>query len=121
MTHSANRPPAVTQARVAVRIPESVRPRLTRLARRGAEVCRKHGAMLLAEISTGLEVALLEIAASEQRATSAESRARRAEHDLAEARATIRQMKIDLAERAAEDFECATATRPSHGLIERCR
>lgn len=114
--------PGVTQVRIAVtRIPESVRPRLRRLAQRGAEVCRKHGAGLLAEISTALELALGDMAASEGRATNAEGRARRAEQELADARVTIRALQVELATRAADEFEAPTLTKEAPALIERCR
>lgn len=115
--------PTVTQVRVApTRLPQDVRSRLTRLARRGAEVCSKHGAGLLAEICTALEIALLDLASAELRATNAERRARRAEGDLAKATATIRELRADIAERARLEFaEESTTTREDPALIAKCR
>jgi len=84
----------VTKARVLpTRIPPHVRPRLTRLARRGHEVCRKHGAKLLAEISMALEVALVDLAGNEARASDAERRARRAELELGHAKHRILELE----------------------------
>lgn len=114
--------PTVTQVRVApTRIPQEVRSRLTRLARRGAEVCNKHGAELLAEICTALEIALLDLASAELRATNAERRARRAESDLAQATAQIRMLQADLAERIRAEFEEPTRTRERAELVAECR
>lgn len=113
--------PAVTQVRVAItRIPEEHRPRLTRLARRGAEVCRKHGAKLLAEISLALEIALMDLAGAELRAANAEFRARRAERDLASAIQRIAQLKIRSKVKEFDDGQ-TTATRSDPDLIAKCR
>lgn len=118
-----------TQVRIApTRIPEHARVRLARLARRGAEVCGRHGAPLLAEMAQALEIALLDIASGELRAGNAESRARRAERDLAAAcaelrvaRATIAELQVDLASRVHAEFSEPTAARPAPELIARCR
>lgn len=111
-----------TQVRVApTRLPERVRPRLARLARRGAEVCTQHGAGLLGEICYTLEIALLDLASAELRASNAELRARRAERDLAAAQSELRALQAAIA-RAAEFAEQPTLAREAPApLVARCR
>jgi hypothetical protein len=128
--------PSVTQVRVlASRLPEPVRQRLRKLARRGGEVCSRHGAPLLAEVCAGLSVALVDLASAELRATSAEARARRAEHDAKAAKAVIRSLERDLADAlrsvrataidpaSATEFAEPAPTAVGHVplLIARCR
>lgn len=114
--------PSPTLVRVApTRLPDHVRPRLARLARRGAEVCSKAGARLLTEISMALEIALLDLAGAELRATNAETRARRAERELGQARATIIDLQQDLATRVHSEFQEPTAARSDPDLLARCR
>lgn len=126
---------AHTQVRVApTRIPPGIRPRLAQLAARGCEVFRRHSAAmrsidreararradLLGEMCSSLELALLDVASSELRAENAESRARRAEQDLAIARKTIIALQADIA-RAAEFTDQPTAAREAPALVARSR
>lgn len=93
MTDRSDRP-GVTRTRVAInRLPPEHRPRLVRLARRAHQVCRSHGAKLLAEVSLALEVAILDLEGAELRAGNAERRARGSEAALGVARARIVELE----------------------------
>jgi hypothetical protein len=85
------------------------RGRLLRLAQRGAEVCHKHRAVLLALISDTAAAALVELEIAEARATVAE-------RSLAAAQVRIDALKRQLRE---ESFEDPTVTRsvPEQTLI----
>lgn len=114
----------VTKVRVlATRIPLDVRPRLARLAKRGFEVCRQHGAKLQSEAFYALGVALVDLAATELRAEGAEARARRAERDLAEARRLVAALERDIADRELAGFaaEVPTRVQGSNLLLEVCK
>lgn len=118
------------------RLPASVRPRLMKLARRGADVCRKYGAKLLAEISLGLEVALLDLQVAEQRAKAAEKERQTVITELGEARARIYELEVFIEQRTIEHRDTGeftvpnefatgvaenTAVRDSSALIQQCK
>lgn len=86
--------PVVTEVRVApTRLPPERRPRLRRLARRGAEIFARYGAPLQKEMAVALEIALLDLEAAETRAKSAERRARESEKLYGEARARCKELE----------------------------
>lgn len=118
--------PQVTQVKVIpTRLPTHMRPRLARLARRGSEVCRKHGAALLAEISIALEVALVDLAGAELRERNASDRMRAAELEVGKLRTRIKELeqnaKRELGEAKARIIElerCLLDERPRDFLDE---
>ncbi len=73
---------------------------------------RARRALLCKEICAGLEVALLDLRLTEDRARNAESRCRLAEYDLAIARSTINRLQAENARLASDEFkEQPTAVR----------
>ena len=131
MATNDKRPGATMVGLAPMRIPTNARARLAKLARRGEEVCRKHGAKILTEISLGLELALLDLQTTELRAKAAEQKTQKALNELGKAQARITELEMYIQsmdeplEEVPNEFGIpeSTAVRenPDPELLRRCK
>jgi hypothetical protein len=119
-----NHVPNTTQVGIApTRLPPTMRTRLAGWCKIGIDFCNKVGAPRVGQLIMALELALLDLAASELRLQQLERRARKAESELAGARAVIEQLRQEAARVAAEEFVAEpTRVRPdADPVVARCR
>ena len=120
---TAHRPATTYVGLAPTRLPASVRPRLARLCKIGVEFCHRVGAPRVGQLIMALELAMLDLATAELRIAEWERRARKAESELATARARIAELQQDDARLAASEFAAEpTRVRPEGDpAVARCR